>query len=107
MDRTAFLTARQRQLLDFIRSYQAQHRITPSFVEMRDGLGLTSKSGVHRPVEALEERGCITRMRNRARAIEVAPDPHLMGRKLHPVSVKSEPPAYQHVIWIPLYGRIS
>lgn len=105
------LTARQRDLLDFIRSYQAEKGITPSFVEMRDALGLASKSGVHRLVDALEERGCLTRLPNRARAIELAPEAHLKGHALHPVSLKSDPvyqaPAYHHVLWIPLHGRID
>jgi repressor LexA len=71
------LTAMQRNLLDFIKYHQGLYRVTPSFDEMREGLGLRSKSGIHRLVAGLEERGYIRRLANRARAIEVLPDPHL------------------------------
>lgn len=63
------LTARQRELLSFIRKYLGEHGIVPSFDEMKDALGLSSKSGVHRMIEALVERGYIERMPKRARAI--------------------------------------
>lgn len=71
------LTAQQRNLLDFIKYHQAINRVTPSFDEMRVGMGLQSKSNIHRLIAALEERGYIRRLANRARAIEVLPDPHL------------------------------
>lgn len=63
------LTARQRELLSFIRKYLGEHGIVPSFDEMKDALGLASKSGIHRMIEALVERGYIERMPGRARAI--------------------------------------
>lgn len=65
------LTADQRQLKTFIADRIKTTGIAPSFDEMRDALGLKSKSGVHRLVLALEERGHIRRLPNRARAIEV------------------------------------
>lgn len=71
------LTAKQRELLDFIQWHQRQHGTSPSFDEMRETLGLLSKSGVHRLIIALEERGYIRRLPNKARAIEVLPEPHL------------------------------
>lgn len=61
------LTPQQARLWRFIASRES----APSFVEMRDAMGLKSKSGVHRMVAALEERGFIRRMPNKARAIEV------------------------------------
>ena len=64
-----FLTAKQNALLSFIECCNE----TPSFEEMRIAVGLKSKSGVARLIDALEERGFIRRMRNRARAIEVVP----------------------------------
>lgn len=68
------LTPKQQQLLDYIRSYLSEHQgVAPSFIEMRDALGLHSKSGVHRLLTALEERGFIHRMRERARAIWLRP----------------------------------
>lgn len=63
------LTAKQWELLDFIRAYQAENNISPSFDEMKDAVGLVSKSGVFRLVTALEERGHIMRIPNRARCI--------------------------------------
>lgn len=67
------LTDRQKQLLDYLRSCNR----CPSYIEMRDALGLTSKSGVHRLITALEERGFVRRLPNRSRAIELVEDAHL------------------------------
>lgn len=66
------LTQRQHQLLRFIQSYMDQHGVPPSFEEMRDALKLKSKSGIHRLITGLEERGYIRRLPYRARALEVA-----------------------------------
>ena len=65
------LTAKQRELLLFIDQRLKTDGISPSFDEMRDALDLKSKSGVHRLISALEERGFIRRLPNRARALEV------------------------------------
>jgi len=67
------LTPRQRQLLDFIQSYAARHGVPPSFDEMREALDLRSKSGVHRLISSLADRGFIRRLPYRARAIELVP----------------------------------
>jgi repressor LexA len=64
------MTARQSELLDFLKAEAVKGK-TPSFTEMKDHMGLASKAGIHRIITALEERGCIRRMTNRARAIEV------------------------------------
>ncbi|WP_286831525.1 MULTISPECIES: transcriptional repressor LexA [Kordiimonas] len=69
------LTAKQNQLLLFIQERLASSGVSPSFDEMKDALGLKSKSGVHRLINALEERGFIRRMANRARAIEILKTP--------------------------------
>ena len=69
------LTHLQAQLLDFIKKYQAENNgVSPSFDEMRQEMGLASKSGVHRLMQALEERGHITRPYYRARCIQIVPD---------------------------------
>lgn len=68
------LTAKQKQLLDFLKTYQEANEHAPSFDEMKDAIGLKSKSGIHRLVSALEERGHIRRLANRARAIEILSD---------------------------------
>jgi repressor LexA len=65
------LTAKQRELLIFIDNRLKESGISPSFDEMREALDLKSKSGVHRLISALEERGFIRRLANRARALEV------------------------------------
>ena len=65
------LTAKQRELLLFIDKRLGEDGISPSFDEMREALDLKSKSGVHRLISALEERGFIRRLPNRARALEV------------------------------------
>ena len=65
------MTRKQAELLNYIETYMAVERVSPSFEEMKDALGLKSKSGVHRLIAALEERGFLKRMANRARALEV------------------------------------
>lgn len=69
------LTQRQLQLLRFIHAYMQEHGVPPSFEEMRAALGLRSKSGIHRLISALEERGHIRRLPYRARALEVVRPP--------------------------------
>ena len=63
------MTRKMNELYDFIKSYIGETGIPPSFDEMKDALDLRSKSGIHRLIIALEERGMITRLPNRARAI--------------------------------------
>lgn len=71
------LTRKQHELLLFIDSYLRQSGFSPSFDEMKEALGLKSKSGIHRLISGLEERGFIQRRHNRARALEILklPDP--------------------------------
>ncbi len=73
------LTPRQHQLLRFIHGYVTRHGIAPSFDEMRDALNLRSKSGIHRLMAALEERGYIRRLPHRARALELLRPPPSCG----------------------------
>jgi repressor LexA len=65
------LTQRQLQLLKYIQDYVREHNVSPSFEEMREALRLKSKSGIHRLIQGLEERGYIRRLAYRARALEV------------------------------------
>ena len=65
------LTSKQLQLLNFLRKAFKNNKISPSFEEMKIALGLKSKSGIHRLVSALEERGFIKRLHNKARAIKI------------------------------------
>lgn len=70
------LTRKQQELLFFIHDNMKKTGISPSFDEMKEALDLASKSGIHRLVTALEERGFIRRLPNRARALEVIRLPH-------------------------------
>lgn len=66
------LTAQQSQLKSFIQSFQTENfGVSPSFHQMAEAMGLTSKASIHRLLDALEERGHLYRIPNRARAIEV------------------------------------
>jgi repressor LexA len=73
------LTRKQYELLRFINERLKEAGVPPSFDEMKDALDLRSKSGIHRLITALEERGFIRRLPNRARAIEVIKLPEISG----------------------------
>ena len=74
------LTRKQLELLDFIQKRMARDGVPPSFDEMKDALDLRSKSGIHRLIMALEERGFIRRLAHRARAIEVVKLPEAIEK---------------------------
>jgi len=101
------LTAKQRELLLFIDQRLKANGISPSFDEMREALDLKSKSGVHRLISALEERGFIRRLPNRARALEVVKVPEAQPSatvtQLRPAALA---PANDSID-IPLHGRIA
>ena len=65
------LTSKQSKLLDYLKNTLKDNNISPSFDELRKYLGLSSKSGVHRLISSLEERGFIKRLHNKARAIKI------------------------------------
>ena len=93
------LTFQQEKLLKFIIDYQKQNNVTPSFDEMKDGLDLKSKSGIHRIVSALEERGYIKKLNNRARAIEIIKKINLIDTE----NGKNK----NNIISIPILGKIA
>ena len=93
------LTFQQEKLLKFIIDYQKHNNVTPSFDEMKDGLDLKSKSGIHRIVSALEERGYIKKLNNRARAIEIIKNINLIDTE----SGKNK----NNIISIPILGKIA
>ena len=115
------LTAKQRELLQFITVRLEDSGISPSFEEMKEALDLKSKSGVHRLISALEERGFIRRLPNRARALEVirqAEDSVAAPRAQkaaiasdNVVPLRSPTPARaapaNDVVELPLHGRIA
>ncbi|WP_353859128.1 transcriptional repressor LexA [Azospirillum formosense] len=116
------LTRKQHELLLFINERLGQGGVSPSFDEMKDALNLKSKSGIHRLITGLEERGFIRRLPHRARALEVlrlpegletAP-PRPPRAKFQPNVIKGDfsfagreaNPASESV-QLPLYGRIA
>ncbi len=113
------LTRKQHELLFYIHDRLADAGISPSFEEMKEALDLKSKSGVHRLITALVERGFIERLPNRARALEVVKLPE-RGGEARPVSTsnvvhlapktkpkRGTPQAANDVMEIPLHGRIA
>ncbi len=119
------LTRKQQELLLFIHERMKETGIPPSFDEMKDALDLASKSGIHRLITALEERGFIRRLPNRARALEViklpeAYTPSLKARrgfspsviegslgKARPAEEKQPPAAPDGSVSVPVMGRIA
>ena len=116
------LTRKQRELLLYIHNYQGAHGVSPSFDEMKEALGLKSKSGIHRLITALVEREFIRRLPHRARAVEVLRlpdnlvnvgaegfDPKVIqgsfkaGPELGGTAVAGEVDSAQ----LPLYGKIA
>jgi len=111
------LTAKQHELLLFINQRLDDSGISPSFEEMKEALDLKSKSGVHRLIGALEERGFIRRLANRARALEVVKMPDggaaRGGNVVNLAAAASTKPqialpvAANDVMEIPLHGKIA
>ncbi len=126
------LTRKQHDLLEFIDQHLRQTGCSPSFEEMKDAIGLKSKSGIHRLISALEERGFLRRHRHRARALEVVRLPADAVPQSRPIEVEPIPRTTQPrfapnvirgdfstrftgahaaaeaaAITLPLYGRIA
>jgi repressor LexA len=101
------LTAKQRELLLFIDQRLGETGISPSFDEMREALDLKSKSGVHRLISALEERGFIRRLPNRARALEVVKLPETRPTATVTPLRPAAPAAANDTIELLLAGRIA
>jgi repressor LexA len=121
------LTKKQSELLRFIHERLKETGVPPSFDEMKDALFLRSKSGIHRLIVALEERGFIRRLPNRARALEVlrlpegsAPQETLRGRGFAPNVIEgnlgrvrawaqgaSDDEGGRGIISVPVMGRIA
>lgn len=121
------LTRKQHELLTFINGYLAEKGVSPSFDEMKEALGLKSKSGIHRLITGLEERGFIRRLPHRARALEVLKLPDSAVAEAPPqMPVTPVTPGFSpsviegdfgnrgtevvpgpEVVQLPLYGRIA
>lgn len=92
------LTKKQKELFDYINIVNKEKGISPSYEEMKNKLNLKSKSGIHRIISALEERGFIRKLANKARAIEIINKVDNINRSLNKIDT---------VIDIPLYGKIA
>ena len=92
------LTKKQKELLDYITVVNKKFGISPSYDEMKDKLKLKSKSGIHRIISALEERGFIRKLANKARAIEIIQN----NKNVSPTNE-----VINKIIEIPLYGKIA
>ena len=127
------LTRKQHELLTFIDKHLKATGFSPSFEEMKEALQLRSKSGIHRLISALEERGFLRRRHHRARALEVVRLPNEAGREIEVVADpvlddEAEAPAFSPnvihgdfsgrlpgvraaneatAVQLPLYGRIA
>ena len=119
------LTRKQYELLVYLDKQLRKNGVSPSFDEMKDALGLKSKSGIHRLITGLEERGFIHRLPHRARAIEVLRLPDNMedagakqartstGKGFSPSVIKGDfklpgaQAAETESVQLPLYGRIA
>jgi len=111
------LTRKQLELLDLIDTRMKTEGVPPSFDEMKDALNLRSKSGIHRLITALEERGFIRRLAHRARAIEVVRMPEALesrhvprvieGSAPPPAPARAAPVSDGQSQSVPLMGRIA
>ncbi|MEE8549489.1 MAG: LexA family transcriptional regulator, partial [Alphaproteobacteria bacterium] len=120
------LTKKQHELLLYVNQHLRENGISPSFDEMKDALGLKSKSGIHRLITGLVERGFIHRLPHRARALEVlrmpegaavSPSatpgdgsgfpPNVIEGRFKPELPGSQPVPAGEVVELPLYGRIA
>jgi repressor LexA len=91
------LTKKQYELLMFIHERVRESGIPPSFDEMKDALDLKSKSGIHRLITALEERGYLRRMEKRARALEILRLPENVSDTLRPATTRNQAQRLVHV----------
>lgn len=101
------LTRKQHELLLYIDKRLSETGVSPSFEEMKEALDLKSKSGVHRLISALVERGFIHRLKNRARALEVIKMPETRSAGAAAGAPAAPLRAANDVLDIPLHGRIA
>jgi repressor LexA len=116
------LTKKQLDLLEFIHKRVQRDGVPPSFDEMKEALDLRSKSGIHRLITALEERGFIRRLAHRARALEIVKLPQSLGgeathgftprviegdRPTAPQPANAQPVDAALAFEVPLMGRIA
>ncbi len=101
------LTKKQKDLLLYIHEKMSQDDIPPSFEEMKNALGLKSKSGIHRLISALVERGYIERLPHRARALEIKRLPEGFNNTQNQLPSSNSNNLVPALDSVPLFGRIA
>jgi repressor LexA len=101
------LTPKQLNLLIYIDEFIKEHGHSPSFEEMKEAVGLRSKSGIHALINSLEERGFIRKMAHRARALEVLKLPKAETNITEPSNIANDNSDDDFSLMIPLYGKIA
>jgi repressor LexA len=95
------LTKKQKELFVYLNNYISANEISPSFEEMKDAVNLKSKSGIHRLITSLEQRGYIKRLKHKARAMEITKD--LPNNNIKTINYTKE----ESFLNIPLVGSIA
>ncbi len=101
------LTPKQYKLLCFINDKIKENGTSPSFDEMKEAIGLKSKSGIHALIEALVERGFLNKLPHKARALEVIKMPKLKPSAIIAEENKIKEALASSTVEIPLYGKIA
>ena len=101
------LTPKQLKLLTYIDEFIKVHGHSPSFEEMKEAVGLKSKSGIHVMLNSLEERGFIRKLAHKARALEVLKVPSHIENIVAPIDAVNENKETDFSLMIPLYGKIA
>tara|TARA_Y100001970_G_scaffold291711_1_gene429951 strand:- start:1086 stop:1727 length:642 start_codon:yes stop_codon:yes gene_type:complete len=95
------LTKKQKELFVYLNNYISSNDISPSFEEMKNAVNLKSKSGIHRLITSLEQRGYIKRLKHKARAMEITKD--LPNKNINTIDTNNE----ENFLNIPLVGSIA
>ena len=95
------LTKKQKELFVYLNNYISSNGISPSFEEMKNAVNLKSKSGIHRLITSLEQRGYIKRLKHKARAMEITKD--LPNKNVNTINAAKE----ENFLNIPLVGSIA
>lgn len=101
------LTPKQLNLLIYIDEFIKEHGHSPSFEEMKEAVGLRSKSGIHALINSLEERGFIRKLAHKARALEVLKLPNTETNISETSGVANDNSDNDFSLMIPLYGKIA
>ena len=95
------LTKKQKELFVYLNNYISSNEMSPSFEEMKNAVNLKSKSGIHRLITSLEQRGYIKRLKHKARAMEITK--HIPNKNVHTINSNIE----ENYLNVPLIGSIA